>query len=81
VNRAEQAALLRLAADLGARGGIVRRLAVELVQLRQMATDPDADRCEECSGPLVQPATGRPRRYCGDRCRQRAHRSRNVTKE
>jgi hypothetical protein len=32
-----------------------------------------------CGSPIVQPATGRPRRYCSGTCRVAAHRER-VTK-
>ncbi|WP_329176494.1 TetR/AcrR family transcriptional regulator [Streptomyces sp. NBC_01477] len=35
-----------------------------------------APRCEECEAELASRATGRPARYCGATCRQRAHRRR-----
>ncbi|GAB2902672.1 TetR/AcrR family transcriptional regulator [Streptomyces mayteni] len=38
----------------------------------------DAERCAECGAPLRGRATGRPARYCGPTCRQRAHRRRRV---
>ncbi|ASE52975.1 hypothetical protein CEQ03_09535 [Stenotrophomonas maltophilia] len=37
-------------------------------------------RCEVCGGPLRDQATGRPRRYCTDACRQKAHRIRRALK-
>lgn len=33
--------------------------------------------CQECSAPLTQPETGRPRKYCSDLCRWRAWRRRD----
>ncbi|MFF4397260.1 TetR/AcrR family transcriptional regulator [Streptomyces sp. NPDC001480] len=35
--------------------------------------------CEECGAPLEARSTGRPARYCGATCRQRAHRRRLDT--
>jgi AcrR family transcriptional regulator len=35
-----------------------------------------AGHCGECGAPLRMPAAGRPPRYCGATCRQRAHRRR-----
>ncbi|MFH8404578.1 TetR/AcrR family transcriptional regulator [Streptomyces sp. NPDC018019] len=32
--------------------------------------------CEECGGPVPAARTGRPARYCGGACRQKAHRAR-----
>lgn len=32
--------------------------------------------CAVCGAPLASPARGRPRRFCGDACRQKAHRLR-----
>ncbi|UNO40921.1 TetR/AcrR family transcriptional regulator [Streptomyces sp. MST-110588] len=32
--------------------------------------------CEECGGPVPPARTGRPARYCGGACRQKAHRAR-----
>jgi len=37
-------------------------------------------RCEVCGAPLSNPAAGRPRRYCSDACRQKAHRIRRALK-
>ena len=36
----------------------------------------DAPTCVECAAPLTVRPTGRPSRYCGPTCRQRAHRRR-----
>lgn len=33
--------------------------------------------CEECGGPVRMAHTGRPARYCGGACRQKAHRTRS----
>lgn len=33
-------------------------------------------RCEVCAGPVAAAGTGRPARYCGGACRQKAHRAR-----
>ncbi|MCO5970242.1 TetR/AcrR family transcriptional regulator [Actinoallomurus soli] len=35
-----------------------------------------APRCAECGGPIVTARTGRPARFCGAACRQKAHRRR-----
>lgn len=34
--------------------------------------------CEWCAGPMVQPAVGRRRRYCGRSCRELAYRERRT---
>lgn len=47
--------------------------------LWHLATDdPAPPECDECATPLIQPATGRPRRYCSDACRQASHRTRSA---
>lgn len=38
------------------------------------------DRCAVCGKSLPVPARGRPRRFCGDACRQKAHRLRTRTR-
>jgi hypothetical protein len=38
-----------------------------------------ADRCAACGKSLPAPARGRPRRFCGGACRQKAHRQRTRT--
>ncbi|MBZ4018283.1 TetR/AcrR family transcriptional regulator [Streptomyces purpurogeneiscleroticus] len=36
--------------------------------------------CEECGGPVQMAHTGRPARYCGGACRQKAHRTRSRSR-
>lgn len=61
--------------------GIVRRLAVEV---RLGGVPADADVCPRCGAPIAQPATGRRRRFCSDRCRvaeaqsSKRHRKRSL---
>jgi AcrR family transcriptional regulator len=43
---------------------------------RHETTSPGARHCAECGAPLSIRATGRPPRYCGPTCRQRARRRR-----
>lgn len=66
-----------VADDLAHRGypaaGIVQRAARELALLER----PSDDACPVCGGVVVQPATGRRRTYCCDRCKRRANRNRN----
>ena len=50
-------------------GGVVRRIANALDGVEPAPTD---GHCPGCGGELVQPATGRRRVWCGDRCRDRA---------
>lgn len=38
---------------------------------RLMADDPAPPECQECATPLIQAATGRPRRFCSDTCRSK----------
>lgn len=40
-----------------------------------------AHKCPVCKAPLTKASTGRPRRYCGPACRQRAYRRRNPSQE
>jgi hypothetical protein len=35
-----------------------------------LGKDPSPPECQNCAEPLVQPKTGRPRRFCSDACRQ-----------
>ncbi len=35
-----------------------------------MLDDPAPPECQTCATPLIQPATGRPRRFCSPACRQ-----------
>ncbi|UQA94250.1 TetR/AcrR family transcriptional regulator [Streptomyces halobius] len=41
------------------------------------AADRNETRCEMCGGSVVPAATGRPARYCGGACRQKAYRARS----
>lgn len=41
-----------------------------------MTQDPAPPECQTCATPLIQPATGRPRRYCSAACRQADFRDR-----
>ncbi len=40
--------------------------------LSVMLDDPAPPNCIECDAEISQPATGRPRQFCGVQCRQRA---------
>ncbi len=42
---------------------------------RLIGNDPEPPACPNCCTPLTQPATGRPRRFCSDACRQQEARS------
>jgi hypothetical protein len=70
VNDADLVRLLSLIADSlerqnqAASGGLVRQAA------RRIATEESSEGCERCGKPLVQPVTGRPRRFCSERCRR-----------
>jgi endogenous inhibitor of DNA gyrase (YacG/DUF329 family) len=41
-----------------------------------MVDDPNPPECVQCGTALVQPDTGRPRRFCSDACRQADYRER-----
>jgi endogenous inhibitor of DNA gyrase (YacG/DUF329 family) len=41
-----------------------------------MVDDPNPPECVHCGTALVQPDTGRPRRFCSDACRQAEYRER-----
>jgi len=43
---------------------------------RLVEDDPAPPECQNCATPLVQPATGRPRRFCSDACRSSDYRAR-----
>ena len=66
-----------IAADLEDRGfqftGPLRDAARRLHQIAN-------DGCRQCGQPVEHLTTGRPRLFCGDTCRQRAHRRAIVTK-
>lgn len=69
-----------VAADLDARGypfaGTVRRTARLLLTVvtGDTVAAGDVAGCAGCGAALVQPATGRRRRWCSERCRSRARR-------
>jgi hypothetical protein len=42
--------------------------------------EPVGARCQVCGATLPRAGTGRPRRYCGSACRQRAYRLRGQTR-
>ncbi|MFF5261600.1 TetR/AcrR family transcriptional regulator [Actinomadura viridis] len=58
-----------------------RMVALACDALRPSVTKPAVrnETCEICDGPLAPAATGRPARYCGPACRQKAHRRRRKT--
>jgi hypothetical protein len=62
--------------------GIIRQLARRLAELAP-AVDPlePSDRCRHCGAPLVQPTTGRRRRYCSAAPCQQASRRGGKTRE
>lgn len=47
-----------------------RAFATKAMNDRRRADRPTI--CAECGGPLAQPVRGRPRRFCTDKCKQRA---------
>lgn len=52
----------------------LERIADDLYTL--MLEDPAPPECAYCSSPITQPATGRPRRFCDDRCKAADYRAR-----
>lgn len=66
--------------DHGQDVGIIRLAARRLVEqaaqldLATVDVDGDATTCQGCGGPVVQPDTGRRRKWCSERCRDRARR-------
>lgn len=63
-----------VAGDLESRGyqfsAVVRRGAWRLIDV----PEGDDDGCRGCREPLEQPARGRPREWCSERCRRRHRR-------
>jgi hypothetical protein len=81
VNDADLSRLLVVAADSLERGGklgfvgIIRQAAQRLAELH--IDEPATDRCAGCRAEIVQPATGRRRRWCGrGRCAKTRDKSR-----
>jgi hypothetical protein len=64
-----------VAEDLEYRGykaaGVVRQLAAIVAQV----PEPDPDACPRCGAEIVQPPTGRRRRWCSTRCQSAARRA------
>jgi hypothetical protein len=50
--------------------------AHQRIALALRAVDSE-EQCPQCGNPLVQPAVGRPKRYCGDNCRKAAYAARH----
>ena len=70
----ERATVARLLAQVAAglderRAGIVRQAVHLLLEVPDHATA--GDTCAGCGAELDQPATGRPRKWCSERCRRR----------
>ncbi|MEW2357063.1 helix-turn-helix domain-containing protein [Spirillospora sp. NPDC029432] len=57
-----------------------RMAALACDALRPSVTEPEQrnETCEICNAPLKPATTGRPARYCGSACRQKAHRRRKT---
>ncbi|MEV5593459.1 TetR/AcrR family transcriptional regulator [Streptomyces sp. NPDC052496] len=52
------------------------RVGGSVTKLPHRARGRNETRCEVCGGPLPAARTGRPARFCGGACRQKAHRAR-----
>ena len=72
---------LTLADRLDANGGPASAGLVRQLARRLSGHTPGG--CEHCGGPVTQPATGRPARFCSDRCRYRYryHRTKRARSE
>jgi hypothetical protein len=46
-----------------------------------MVDDPNPPECVYCDSPIATAATGRPRRYCSDACRQADYRERQASQQ
>jgi hypothetical protein len=53
---------------------------VALALRSEAAATPDGV-CVTCGEAITQPATGRPRMYCGEACKKRAYRSKRAQRE
>ncbi|MGW9075370.1 TetR/AcrR family transcriptional regulator [Streptomyces kronopolitis] len=81
----------RARAGSGAGGGVQGRMTAlmcEALQSERSVTKLPSDvakrngaRCEVCGAVLTTAPTGRPARYCGGACRQKAHRARGRTRQ
>lgn len=76
MNDADLARFLSLIADSlegqnqATSGGILRQAARRIVELTEIVGEVGG--CERCGIPLKRKSTGRPRRFCSERCRKRA---------
>ncbi|WP_433857301.1 TetR/AcrR family transcriptional regulator [Streptomyces kronopolitis] len=81
----------RARAGSGAEGGVRGRMTAlmcEALQPERTVTKlpsevvkRNGERCEVCGAVLTAALTGRPARYCGGACRQKAHRARRRTRQ
>ncbi|MCF3173194.1 TetR/AcrR family transcriptional regulator [Streptomyces sioyaensis] len=74
-------------ADDGVQGRMTELMCEALRPARavtKLAADPtkrNGSRCEACGATLATARVGRPARYCGGACRQKAHRARGRTRQ
>lgn len=68
------------AAYLGAKDADVTLKKVDAA-LAAMAAQTADGACLTCGEAITQPATGRPRMYCGEACKKRAYRSKRTQRE
>jgi hypothetical protein len=62
----------------GASAGVLRQAARRLAELH--VDEPGVDRCAGCGNAIVQPRTGRRRRWCGrGRCESRTRENAKVS--
>ncbi|MEU7203273.1 TetR/AcrR family transcriptional regulator [Streptomyces sp. NPDC045470] len=55
------------------------RVGGGVTKLPRQLRDRNETRCEVCAAPVSPARTGRPARFCGGACRQKAHRARSRT--
>ncbi|GAA3528605.1 TetR/AcrR family transcriptional regulator [Nonomuraea rosea] len=67
-------------ATMRAAGGAVgTSVVMDGLKAATAVTKRNETRCVECGDPVPPAGTGRPARYCGNACRQRAHRRRHAS--
>jgi len=81
----------RARAGAGAEDGVRGRMTALMCEalrperaVTKLAADPakrNGSRCEVCGAALATARAGRPARYCGGACRQKAHRARGRTRQ
>jgi predicted metalloprotease len=72
VNDADLAALVLVIADSIERQDQAESAGVLRQAARRIVTgEGSAEGCERCGSPIERKATGRPRRYCSERCRRK----------